>query len=318
MSGRANLFLSLVLFVAALFAGYWGLALSRVPAPEDRLPASTETTMPSFEQVRERVEQEQRKPVVVFVRGIRPHVALVAEDLAIEQLRIVPVGSFSTVEELVGRSVWFDIPAGTLAHGSHFEQGGPLSRMIRPNERALAIAVDEVIGVGGHVTPGDYVDLLLYAKKTDDNPEQTAQVVVPGLRVLSYGKALGTSLDGKPVQPVVDEAEKGKEAATARRDAPRTVVLAVPEVLVTRFMLASGAGTLRLAVRSADEQLLAKHYAGAPTARDVDEMARQLIRFEKLAARPVARPAPSKSAAAPARSNAIEVHRGAEVSRQNF
>lgn len=318
MSGRANLFLSLVLFVAALFAGYWGLTLSRTPAPEASPPIPHEASQPVLEQVSERIEQEQRKPVVVFARGIRPHVPLVVEDLAIEQLRVVPAGSFSSVEELVGRTAWFAIPAGTLAHGSHFEQGGPLARMIRPNERALAIAVDEVIGAGGFVAPGDYVDLLLYAKKNEENAEQTAQVVVPGLRVLGYGQALGSTLDGLPAQPLEDEDAKGKDTAKTRRDASRTAVLAVPETLVTRFMLATGAGTLRLAVRSADEQLLARHHAGAPTAKEVDEMARQLIRFEKLAARPVQRPAAAKGAAPPARTNTVDVHRGAEVSRQNF
>ncbi|TBV14872.1 Flp pilus assembly protein CpaB [Stutzerimonas kirkiae] len=311
MSGRANLLLALVLFVAALVAGYWGLALSRAPQPETRPAASANPSAPLLEQPGERIEREPRTPVVVFARGIRPHVPLVAEDLAIERLRVAPAGSFSSIEQLLGRSVWFDIPAGTLAHHSNFEQGGPLARMIRADERALAISVDEVVGAGGHLLPGDYVDLLLYARKSDGNPDQSAQVVIPGLRVLGYGNALGTTLDGLPAQPL---AANAREAANARRDVPRSAVLAVPAALVTRVLLAAEAGTLRLAVRSADEQLLARHYAGGPAARDVEEIARQLIRFEKLALPPPARSAPARTAAA----SGVEVHRGAEVSRQNF
>ena len=46
--------------------------------------------------------------------------------------------------------------------------GGPLARMIRPDERALAVSIDEVAGAGGQLTPGDYVDILLFLH---NNPE---------------------------------------------------------------------------------------------------------------------------------------------------
>lgn len=40
------------------------------------------------------------------------------------------------------------------------------------------------------------------------------------------------------------------------------MVLAVPEALLSRLMLAAQAGVLRLAVRSAEEKRLARYWAG--------------------------------------------------------
>ena len=143
--------------------------------------------------------------------------------------------------------------------------------MIRPDERALAVSVDEVIGAAGQLSPGDYVDVLLFLRQDTSNAEQSAQIVIPAMRLLSVGDQLGLANDGKPAVPPPVTPEERAQAAQ-RRAAARTVVLAVPEPLLSRLMLASQAGTLRLAVRSADEQLLSRYWAGesdAPEKLDV-------------------------------------------------
>ena len=93
-------------------------------------------------------------------------------------------------------------------------------------------------------------------------------------------------------------------------------MLAVPEALLTRFMLATQVGSLRLAVRSADEKRLAGYYAGKYPQADVDEAQRKLFQFEQLAVRgaaPAAGAPPEPQRQAPA---GIPVYRGNNATRQ--
>ena len=94
-------------------------------------------------------------------------------------------------------------------------------------------------------------------------------------------------------------------------------MLAVPEQLLSRLMLATQAGTLRLAVRSNEEQRLAKYWAGEPdSAANLQTSNRQLFQFNQLALgeAPVNLPASSKQTTMPRR--AIEVIRGNQVTQQ--
>ncbi|EXF45582.1 Flp pilus assembly protein CpaB [Pseudomonas sp. BAY1663] len=316
MSSRFTLLLAGILLVGALVAGYWGVRLSRQSEPAPLQPQLEPPALADVTQIPERVEarlkEERRNSVVVLARDLKPLVPIVAEDLAVEHLRIAPPGSFARVEELLGRTLWRELPAGSMLNAASFEMGGPLARMIRPQERALAIAVDDVVGGGGHLAPGDYVDVMLYLRESEKNRDQTAQVVIPALRVLSFGEALGATNTGEPA--VRAEHEEDKEQRVTRRKEPaRTAVLAVPEQLLSRFLLASQVGVLRLAVRSADEHLLADYYAGAPLASDVEELKRQLFQFEKLALRQARQP---QSGLVRPRAMAVQVYRGTDVSRQ--
>src|SRR5690554_138857 len=190
MNSRVAMVLASLLLVGAVVSGYWGLSLSR--SDEVETPVAVEEqappppAAPSVE-LPVTLEREERVPVVVLARDLPAMSRVTTEDVRLEQLLIAPPGSFSEVEPLVGRVVWRDLAAGTLLNEASFETGGPLARMIRPNERALAIQVDEVTSAGGHVQPGDFVDVLLSLRESGSDGERTAQVVVPALRLLSLG-----------------------------------------------------------------------------------------------------------------------------------
>lgn len=259
MNSRFTMGMAGLLLVGAILVGYWGLVLSQQPAPV------TETvSQPAAPVVVEKVvataEDQTRQPVVVLVRDVPPFVPLTAADLALEKLRSAPAGSLSSIEQAIGRTPWRPLSAGTWLSDDSFEAGGPLARMIRSNERALAVAVDEVIGAAGQLSPGDYVDVMLFLRQDTTNLQHSAQIVVPAMRVLSVGEQLGLTNDGKPASPTASTAEKLKQ--DQRRAAARTVVLAVPEQLLSRLMLATQVGTLRLAVRSSEERRLTRYWAG--------------------------------------------------------
>lgn len=117
----------------------------------------------------------------------------------------------------------------------------------------MAIAVDEVVGGGGFVLPGDYVDVMLFVRdERDGESTPLAQLVLPGVRVLTYGERIAVGSDGQ------DRSNQEKDPRP-----PRTAVLAVPEDGVARLMLASQAGSLRLAIRSKDEELYRREQEGA-------------------------------------------------------
>ncbi|AZF61654.1 MULTISPECIES: Flp pilus assembly protein CpaB [unclassified Pseudomonas] len=305
MNTRLSMILAGVLLVGALFAGYWGLVLSREPAPAPPPPPQTAPV----EKAVAVVEDQTRQPVVVLAHDVPPFVALNAADLSVEKLRTVPAGSMTSVDQAIGRTPWRALQAGTWLNEESFTPGGPLARMIRPDERALAVAVDEVIGAAGQLSPGDYVDVLLYLRQDTANLEQSAQVVVPAMRLLSVGDQMGLTNDGTPASPPAMTAEE-----KAQRRAPsRTVVLAVPEQLLSRLMLASQAGTLRLAVRSADERLLSQYWAGESDAPGKLQSAnRDLYQFTQLAFAQ----APKKVAQSAPHRAGVEVIRGNQATQQ--
>ncbi len=314
MNSRLTLMLAGVLLLGALITGYWGITLGRQSAQPQALPSAPVVTPAAAvgSQLQAQVDDQQRVNVVVLARAVQPLVAISREDLAVERLRIAPPGSFASPEQLIGRTLWQPMPAGSVLNQAAFDMAGPLARMIRPHERALAVAVDEVIGGGGHLSPGDYVDVLLHLRQGEGNAQQTAQVVIPALRLLSVGDNLGITNAGEAAQLPADADEERRR----RRNAPTTAVLAVPEALLTRFMLATQVGSLRLAVRSADEKRLAGYYAGKDPQADVDEAQRQLFQFEQLAVRgaaPAAGAPPEPQRQAPA---GIPVYRGNNATRQ--
>lgn len=308
MNSRISMVLAGVLLIGAIIAGYWGLVLSRQPEPVAAAVVSVAAPVTS-------AEDQNRQPVVVLVHDVAAFAPLTAADLAIEKLRTAPAGSLTQLDQAIGRMPQRTLAAGTWLTEESFAAGGPLARMIRPNERALAVAVDEVIGAAGQLTPGDYVDVLLFLRQDAGNAEQSAQIVLPAMRLLSVGDQLGLANDGKPAMPPPLTAEERAQAAQ-RRAAARTVVLAVPEPLLSRMMLAVQAGVIRLAVRSADEQLLSRYWAGESDAPDKLESAnRDLYQFTQLALTgPPKRVAVTSGA--PGIRRGIEVIRGAQAAPQ--
>lgn len=323
MNSRLTLGLAGLLLTGAIVAGYKGMQLSNQldqeaaantmpappPAPVTEAPVS-QPPVSAVERVTNWQDEEQRTPVLVLAKPLAPFEKITSDHLATEQLKIAPPGSFKTEDSVLDRHVWQHLPAGTVLNASVFKAGGPLAQLIGKNERALAIAIDEVSGGGGFIQPGDYVDVLLYLRKNETNSDQTAQVVVPALRVLSFGEEVSVGPNGQSVQFSEEENEK---SASSRRRPAQNAVLAVPAPLTTRFMLAAQVGTLQLAVRSADEQRLADYFQHGLKESELKEIERQLFQFEKLAIKQ------AKKAAQPGlvkRVASIPVYHGPDVSRQ--
>jgi pilus assembly protein CpaB len=315
MNSRVILGLAGLSLVGAVIAGYWGFTLTRQPTAAPIV--QTEAVVPASTTAQPPVPQEEdttRQPVVVLQRDIAPFVQITAADVALEKLRTVPAGSLTRLDQAIGRAPWRALSAGSWLSDESFDAGSKLARMIRPDERALAVAVDEVINAGGQLTPGDYVDVLLFLRMDTNNLQPSAQLVVPALRVLGVGEQMGLTNDGQPASPAHSNDEKLRQEQ--QRASARTVLLAVPEQLLSRLMLASQAGVLRLAVRSADEKRLSRYWAGEnESAANLANANRELVQFNQLAMTSPPKPITSSGATA-ARKSGVEVIRGNEITQR--
>ncbi|CAN7662671.1 Flp pilus assembly protein CpaB [Paraburkholderia terricola] len=116
---------------------------------------------------------------------------------------------------------------------------GFLAATLKPEMRAVSVAVDDVSGNAGLIQPGDYVDLLLTQQmdRRTDSPELavSSETVVERVRVLAVGSEI--------------QRPKNGEAADATNRA-RTVTLEVTPRMGEVVAVAARLGSLSLALRS--------------------------------------------------------------------
>ncbi|MBA4719499.1 Flp pilus assembly protein CpaB [Alloalcanivorax xenomutans] len=183
-------------------------------------------------------------------------------------------GGLGADQKLVGKSLKRDVRAGEILTQRHFDDSGrPLPDVVPEGFRALAISVDNVVGAGGLLQPGDRVDVLSAFKRGGDKKGPAALVIQEGLEVLAVH---GELADGPP-----------QKEEDRRRNANNTVVLAVPEEKVTGLLLASTESTLRLAVvgsgvRASDED--------DPLPAEDGEQAEPVLASNDTEAEPTAKP----------------------------
>src|SRR5205814_1366468 len=75
--------------------------------------------------------------------------------------------------------------------------GNGLAALIPGNMRAIAVHVDDVVGVAGFIHPDDRVDVIVTLHPTRPNDaEPVSKVILQNVKVLAVGKELEVS-DGK-------------------------------------------------------------------------------------------------------------------------
>jgi pilus assembly protein CpaB len=222
--------------------------------------------------------------VVVAIAPIEQGKSVEAESLSLEEVSLVPDGSFQKVDDVVGRKVYQPVAKGEPLLSRHFRPPGPVASRIKPGERAIAVKVDGVIGLGGFIQPDDRVDVLLYlARDSREISDTQARVLLEDIRVLAYGANLERREQ--------DEKEDNTNNA-------RTAVLAVPESDVDRLMLGASKGSLRLALR------------GDPVDGEAAPAAQPVARREYESLTSLLSDSPRKQGIHSASAPVLRVHRG--------
>jgi pilus assembly protein CpaB len=112
----------------------------------------------------------------------------------------VPSGSASSPEKIVGRVVKVNAVSGEpLLESKLTAEGTALTVLLTPGNRAIAVRVDEIVGVSGFISPNDRVDVIATVTppgKTEG--EKVSKIVLQNKRVLSVAQNVEQQKDGKP------------------------------------------------------------------------------------------------------------------------
>lgn len=149
--------------------------------------------------------QHNTTRVIVATRDIPLGMMIRDGDLGTAEMTgAAPKGAILNFKDAVGRGVISNLYAGEPVMDSRLAavgSGGGLAATISPGMRALAVKVDDVVGVAGFVTPGMRVDVLISGTppdvtSTSEGPE--VRTLLQNIQVLSAGTDIQKDGDGKP------------------------------------------------------------------------------------------------------------------------
>ncbi|MHA3887868.1 Flp pilus assembly protein CpaB [Stutzerimonas degradans] len=171
----------------------------------------------------------------------------------------VPDDSFATTEEVIGKIATFGMLRGDVLRGARLAEhlgGSTLASLIATDKRAVSVRVDDVVGVGGFLLPGNRVDVLA-TKRKGSGDEAEAKTILEDLRVLAVDQTASTD----KTQPVV----------------VRAVTLEMTSEEAEQLVKAMTEGRLQLALRNPlDNQK--KPVAAAPAAAPVAVAPKPVVR----------------------------------------
>lgn len=237
-------------------------------------------------------------PVVVAASDLMAGQRLDAGDLSLQQwpLGTLPPGHLARVEAASGRVVKGAMVKGEVVLAAKLAPAGlagGLSAVVPAGYRAMTVRVDEVIGVGGFVQPGDRVDVLVTVDKGAFRENPGSRVVLQDVPVLAVG-------------------EKVQEEGDAAKPRKRKVTVVTLQILPEqgeRLALAASEGKVILALRNQGDR---------------DDKQTSGVHLTTLMPPPAAPkpPAPAAAAAPPTtpQSNepSVEIIKGVNRSRQTF
>jgi pilus assembly protein CpaB len=140
-------------------------------------------------------------PVVVAAGELEPGQALEGKDLGVVNWPSgsLPAGHFSKTSQLSGRVLKTAVTKGEVMLPAKLAQeglAGGLSAVVPDGFRAMTVRVDEVVGVGGFVQPGDRVDVLVTMSRAPFTNDPVARLVLQDLPVLTVGEKFQEEGDG--------------------------------------------------------------------------------------------------------------------------
>lgn len=147
-------------------------------------------------------------PVAVAVRDLEPGTLLKEEDLKIEHRPgSLPAGAARETGGLVGRGVRAAIYRDEVVVENRLAPqgaGAGLAAMIPEGMRAVAVRVNDVVGVAGFALPGMKVDVLVSGHPPGGAAAgSVTRTVLQNIAVLSAGHNFRKDTEGKPVSAQV-------------------------------------------------------------------------------------------------------------------
>lgn len=225
---------------------------------------------------------DNMKNVVVATVEIPFGQMIEAQQVAIVRMPkdAVPDDAFDSNEKVLGKIATFALLRGDVLRSARVAEhlgGSTLASLIAPDKRAISVRVDDVVGVGGFLLPGNRVDVLATKRSDGSSNDSESRTILQDLRVLAVDQTAGTD----KTQPVV------VRAVTLEMSAKEA------EVLVK----AQSEGKLQLALRNPLDAQKQPQAVAAPV----------------QAAPPVAKPQPKPVAKGNGGVGSVTIIRGTEV-----
>ena len=114
----------------------------------------------------------------------------------------IPDDALDSSDKAVGKIATFDILRGDVMRSARLSEhlgGSTLASLIATDKRAISVRVDDVVGVGGFLLPGNRVDVLATKTTTAGGNNAVSRTILENLRVLAVDQTAGTD----KTQPVV-------------------------------------------------------------------------------------------------------------------
>ena len=131
--------------------------------------------------------------IVVADRELNRGAKITVQDLRMASYleKTLPNGYFTDLNEAVDRIVIQSIlPTEPLLESAlapkDLKKGG-MAAVIAPQKRAMAVKVDDVIGVAGFLHPGHLVDVIVALEKPGEKRGQITKTILENILVLSVG-----------------------------------------------------------------------------------------------------------------------------------
>lgn len=165
------------------------------------------------------------------------------EDLTLSEWPTdhLPLGAIRDPKELVGRILLSRVLTGQPVLPGMLaakNAGNGLAALIPPNMRAMAVRVDDLVGVAGFIHPDDRVDVLVTLQPTRPGAQTTTKIFMQNVKVLAVGQ----------------EVEANDQARMHATPATVATLLVSPQDS-ERLALASAQGRLLLTLRSWTDSL---------------------------------------------------------------
>lgn len=154
------------------------------------------------------LQAASRKPKLTQKRLVAAHTLEVGALIQEPDLRLVPTSetlppnAIEDAKGAIGRGVIATIFEGEPIMSGRLAPvgaGAGLAALIPPGQRAVALKVDEVVGVAGFAVPGMRVDAIISARDSDGtHSDIVSRTVLQNIQVLSAGQKIEKTIDGKP------------------------------------------------------------------------------------------------------------------------
>jgi pilus assembly protein CpaB len=266
--------LAALMVIAAIVTGYLGFRIS------NKQPADTlKVVVPTYSHV-------------LATNDIAAGHVLTAEDLKLTTTQQHDKQTFNDPQHLIGKATTSAVMKDAPFKTTHFPAKNVFGLGLAADERAIAIKVNEVIGVGGFIKPGDHVDVLLYLHKDQETGQvSSSQVVLNNVKVLAYG-TLTAEAEASPQEEVTQATPNKLGLSNSRMDSKsardsRSAILAVHAQDTAKLMLADSTGILRLALRG----------ESSPSTGTTATTNNQFVRLAEVSQSPGIAPAPTVNTA---------------------